>query len=476
MHERLPVEITFYGTPFDRQAVIHTLRHLAIRSGWTITSRARHRIIYATTEDPDQITAGEEDVVILSTPSVNRHLRESRDPFPVEVISYSRLPFPHPKWRDYQRRGWIPADVLAGACAVMNLWYESRTRSERADDWILFAEDWWLKAGWKRPEPVVDQWLDTVAKAAELLGWPRLENHLQPTVLLTHDVDYLPTTLNRGFPRFLRSLARQVITRGRPGDALLNVSAYVHALMGSLPYSEIEKIADGESARGLRSSFQLVVGNKHHRDPTYNLCDPHYRETLCALQDRGFEICLHGSYQAGDQPARLADEKAELEGLMGRQISGHRQHYLHFHPASFFLGLEKAGFSYDMSVGYNDMPGPRAGTYHPWRPYDLRNGRHFEFWEIPLILMDTTLATTCRLSPQAALKFSIEESGRFMDSSGGCASIIWHQEQLGGRLDPGYDQVYWDLLDVMRKRQVCLTTGSTMLPKLEDSWQKSIRE
>ncbi|TRZ74789.1 MAG: hypothetical protein D4R93_06085, partial [Deltaproteobacteria bacterium] len=116
------------------------------------------------------------------------------------------------------------------------------------------------------------------------------------------------------------------------------------------------------------------------------------------------------------------------------------------------------------------------GTYHPWRPYDLRNGRHFEFWEIPLILMDTTLATTCRLSPQAALKFSIEESGRFMDSSGGCASILWHQEQLGGRLDPGYDRIYWDLLDVMRKRQVCLTTGSTMLPKLEDSWQKSIRE
>ncbi|TRZ77937.1 MAG: hypothetical protein D4R93_01015, partial [Deltaproteobacteria bacterium] len=184
MHERLPVEITFYGTPFDRQAVIHTLRHLAMRSGWTITSRARHRIIYATTEEPDQITAGEEDVVVLSTPSVNRHLRESRDPFPVEVMSYSCLPFPHPKWRDYQRRGWIPADILAGAFAVMNLWYESRTRSEWADDWILFAEDWWLKAGWKRPEPVVDQWLDTVAKAAELLGWPRLENHLQPTVLL----------------------------------------------------------------------------------------------------------------------------------------------------------------------------------------------------------------------------------------------------------------------------------------------------
>jgi hypothetical protein len=348
----------------------------------------------------------------------------------------------------------------------MNLWYERQTRSERAGNWILFAEDWWLQAGWKRPEPVVDQWLNKIAKAAEFLDWPRLEKDPQPTVILTHDVDYLPTPFNRGFPRFLRSLARQVITRRRPGDALRNLIAYIRALMESLPYNELERIADVESACGCLSSFQFVVGNEHRCDPAYNLRDHNYQGTLCTLRDRGFEICLHGSYRAGDQPAQLADEKAELEGMTGQQISGHRQHYLHFHPASFFAGLEKAGFSYDMSVGYNDMPGPRAGTYHPWRPYDLTNGSPFEFWEIPLILMDTTLATTCRFSPQAALKFSMEELGRLMET-GGCASIVWHQEQMGGLLD---------LLGVMSKGRVCLTTGSRMLPRLEGSWQQTIRE
>lgn len=473
MAERLPVEITFHGTPFDRQATLHTLRHLAMRIGWTITSRARHRIVYATTEDPDQINTGEGDIVILSTPSVNRHLRESSNPFPVEMISSTRLPFPHPKWRDFRRRGWIPADVLAGACAVMNLWYESRTRSERAEDWILFAEDWWLKAGWERPEPVVDQWLDTVAKAAELLGWPRLETHRQPTLLLTHDVDYLPTALNRGFPRFLRSLARQVITRRRLGDAFLNVRAYLRALMASLPYHEIEKIAEGESARCLHSSFQFVVDHGDHRDPAYDLHDSRYRRILCALRDRGFEICLHGSYQAGDQPVRLVDQKAALEGLLGQKISGHRQHYLHFHPVSFFPGLERAGFSYDMSVGYNDMPGTRAGTYHPWRPYDLRNGRSFEFWEIPLILMDTTLATTCRLPPRAAFEFGKEELGRLLDS-GGCASIVWHQEQMGGLLDPGYEQVFWDLVGALQARGIHMTSGGRILKDLRETWEETL--
>jgi hypothetical protein len=473
MSERLPVEIIFFGEPFDRQAVVHILRHAAMRAGWTIRSKAHNRIIYATTEDPAQISAGENDLVILSSSAVKKHLHESKEPFPMEKMPEGRLPFPHSKWRRFNRRGWITADIIAGALGVLNLWFESQTQSPKKNNWILFAEDWWQKAGWQKPEPVVDQWLEIIIKAASILGWRQCRNNSQPVILLTHDVDYLPSSINRGFPRFLRSLARQVITRKRPDDAARNVYAYGKSFIRDLPYFDFERIVSGELARGACSSFQFISKHGHCFDPSYDLNNPYFREALRILHENNFEVCLHGSYGACDEPLMLAEEKKILENILGNEVVGHRQHYLHLHPGSFFAGIENAGFQYDMSIGYNDTTGPRAGTYFPYRPYDVCKAKAFSFWEFPLILMDTTLATSYLFQPADALLKSKEETQHVIEAKG-CVSLIWHQEQMGGILDPGYDQVYWDLLDLLHSRQVHLTTGGRMLPEMDALWQKTV--
>jgi hypothetical protein len=40
---------------------------------------------------------------------------------------------------------------------------------------------------------------------------------------------------------------------------------------------------------------------------------------------------------------------------------------------------ERAGFSYDGSIAWRDIPGLWAGTSMPYRPYDLDNERPFDF-------------------------------------------------------------------------------------------------
>lgn len=473
MLERLPVELYFFGEPFDRQAVIHILRHAALRAGWTLTQKAQNRIIYATTDDPSEITAAEKDIVILSSSAIKRHLLESKEPFPFDNFPEGKLPFPHPKWRDSKKQGWIGADVIAGALGVLNLWFESQTQSGKKYDWILFNKDWWQKAGWQKPEPVVDQWLGVIIKASSTLGWQQCPDNPQPTVLLTHDVDYLPSSFNRGFPRFLRSMARQAITRKSLKNALLNAYAYGKSFRQNLPYYNFEKIVAGEVARRACSSFQFISRRGHRFDPSYDLNNPHFREALRILQEKDFEVCLHGSYRAGDEPLMLAKEKKTLENILGHEVIGHRQHYLHLLPSSFFAGIENARFQYDMSIGYNDASGPRAGTYFPYRPYDIYKAKAFSFWEFPLVLMDTTLATSYLFQPTEALLKSKEEMQHVIEAKG-CVSVIWHQEQMGGLLDPGYDQVYWKLIDELRRQQVRLTTGSRMLPEMDVLWQKTV--
>ena len=162
MTDVLPVELVFAGPPFDAAAVRHTLRHLAMRVGWQLVPHSRYRLVYATDclEELHARTQAESDTVIVpSSRLVGSHLQQERRPFPVARRPDGRLvPFPQPSTES--RRGWVDGDVIAGAYACLNLWYEQRTRSSAGDGWITYEQDWMAHAGLPAPLPLADQWLD----------------------------------------------------------------------------------------------------------------------------------------------------------------------------------------------------------------------------------------------------------------------------------------------------------------------------
>jgi hypothetical protein len=432
-------------------------------------------------ENPRELAAREDDLVILSSHDVKKHMTESRAGIPLKGGNGRRFPFCHPRANDIHQRGWIKADVIAGTHALLNLFYERKNRPEKRDGWIRFAEDWWAAAGFVRPEPLADLWLGSIALEAEKIGWPRIERQREDagrlasgTVVLTHDVDYMPTRANHGFPRFLRAVLRQLLVRKSVGYARQIISKYCKAFSQPAPYDTLKCIADKEAHLGAISSFQFTVKRRHRSDPAYDFSRYYNTENdLKNLLHRGFEICLHGSYRAGRTSGQIAEEKMELQTILGTNVTGHRQHYLNFHPATFFPELEKAGLKYDMSIGYNDMSGSRAGTLFPFRPYDMEKAKPFSLWEIPFILMDTTLATTYLFSSEQALDHCMDQI-RPMEKSGGCVSVIWHQEQLSGLLDPGFDSIYWTLLKRLSERGMRLTSGRVVVEEVDALWNQTV--
>ena len=483
----LPVQLVVEGEPFDRAAVVHTLRHLAMRAGWQFVRDSAHWLVYAVDASGGRRAGtrlGPQAVVVLSGPEVADHLRRARRPVPVATGADGRLR-PFPQRLPSPRPGWIDADVIAGAHTCMNLWYERRTQPAVADGWITWEQDWMARAGLADPLPLADQWLDMIHDAALQMGWPAIKPQRQSTIVLTHDVDYLPGPRDRGLPRLARAVYRQLALRRRPADALRLLSAYLGRAAGSLaPYLELPRIVAAEQQRGARSSFQFVVAHAHPADPQYaaQLPSPVVSsgkaggDGLANVLSRvppGWEVCLHGSYGAARSPGKLAAERVRLETLIGRGVQGFRQHYLNFEPAGLFREVAAAQLRYDMSVGYNDRSGPRAGTYFAFRPYDMEARQEYTFWEIPFVLMDTTLATTYRLGPHDALAHARRVLQPAI-SAGGCAAIIWHQEQCGGLLDPGYERVYFDLLDGLAAAGVRLTSGGALLPELDAAWAATV--
>lgn len=466
MASALPVQLIFAGHPFDAAAVTHTLRHLAMRVGWRLVPHSQYRLVYATTPDAADSTSGPllDGVVVPSSPQVGAHLRERRAPVPLARRPDGQLiPFPH---RGGRRLGWLDGDVIAGAHACLNLWYEQRTGPAAGDGWIRYEQDWMAQAGLRDPAPLADQWLNMIYDTALQLGWPDTRRPRRFAVVLTHDVDYLPQRWNHGLPRLARALYRQVMVRRRPLDAWHLLRRYIRpADRTAAPYLEVPRIVAEEQRRGARSSFQFVVAHENVADPRYTPADIPWDSI-----PPEWEVCLHGSYGASRTAGKVTAERDRLEALARRPILGYRQHYLNFEPAALFREVKRCGLRYDMSVGYNDRSGPRAGTYFPFQPYDLDSGQPYGMWEIPFVLMDTTLATTYRLSAADALAHatSVLEP---VSAAGGCVAIIWHQEQCGGLLDPGFDRVYTDLLEWLVQRGGRLTTGAALLPELDATWR-----
>jgi peptidoglycan/xylan/chitin deacetylase (PgdA/CDA1 family) len=281
-------------------------------------------------------------------------------------------------------------------------------------------------------------------------------------VALTHDVDvpwrWTPIGV-RGATARLKGHA----LAGRVGPAVHEARGLarvpLHKLRGSDPNWRFAEIVAEERAHGASSTFFVMAGHGHRADgaapEVYERLRPRLVETLA---EAGAEVGLHGSYLSADDLDLLARERAMLAQLEGPLV-GHRYHYLRVDPHRNLVPLVRIGFHYDTSLGFPDALGFRAGIAHPFRPWDLDQERPADLVEVPLAVMDATLAEDRYegLSAAAAkprvltlLDWAAEHGGGF--------AILWHPERFDPPSGQGWDRLYFDVIEAVQERGgVCVS-------------------
>jgi len=210
-------------------------------------------------------------------------------------------------------------------------------------------------------------------------------------------------------------------------------------------YLEIEK--------GLRSTF-FVIPFKNCPGRSAAGQAPQIRASSYAARDivdhlrrivsAGCEVGLHG-INAWLDSSKGREELDEIARITGVQSLGVRMHWLYFDDHSP-LALEKAGFSYDSTMGYNETVGYRAGTSQAFKPFQATS-----LLELPLHVMDTALFFPSHLNLGAIeagklVSAVIENAHRF----GGVVTVNWHDRSIAPeRL---WDRFYVDLVDELRSR------------------------
>jgi hypothetical protein len=147
-------------------------------------------------------------------------------------------------------------------------------------------------------------------------------------------------------------------------------------------------------------------------------------ERLQTFVSAGREIGLHG-IDAWIDTAIGQEEMAQITNITGTKNIGVRMHWLYFDENSP-VALERAGFTYDSTVGYNETVGYRAGIAQVYKPLQAHH-----LLELPLHIMDTAL-----FYPDY-LNLTFEEADRrigiivdYARQFGGAITFNWHDRSI----------------------------------------------
>jgi peptidoglycan/xylan/chitin deacetylase (PgdA/CDA1 family) len=252
---------------------------------------------------------------------------------------------------------------------------------------------------------------------------------------LTHDVD-------RPFKTYQ---AVYDAVRERSIDRLRDLRPGVN------PYWQFETITDIEDRFGVRSAFYFLTEpplwaheprswfrpkNWIEHLGRYDLTASPIRGVIPDLDDRGWEIGLHGSRRAASDPERFAAEKRVLESVLGHEVRGCRHHHMTLDERTWDHH-RAAGLTYDATLGDADSVGFQHGYY----PLTVDDGRFLVF---PLTAMEVALPDPSDRpgDARAAVDRLLETAARH----DAVMTVLWHPRYFSETEFPGYRSLYRYLL------------------------------
>ena len=265
--------------------------------------------------------------------------------------------------------------------------------------------------------PAVDatrRWLAGALRARGVETQPQTWGGGAWAVALTHDLDAVRT-------RRLRALAGS-LRQGRPREALRR------ALGPDRRRASVGALRALAERHGTRATFLVKPGAWTVEDLPGALDRPTVRR-LRAWGAAGHEIGWHPGYGVHGHPARWDAEAERFAAAFGRPPQTARTHFLRWN-AETAPALAARGVTLDSTLGFAETPGFRRGTAQPFRLFDRVADGPRDVWEMPLAVMDTTLADHLGLDPDAlagALRQTVDAAQR----AGGVAVVLWHN-QIGG--------------------------------------------
>ncbi|UCD16729.1 MAG: hypothetical protein JSV44_09750 [Candidatus Zixiibacteriota bacterium] len=240
-----------------------------------------------------------------------------------------------------------------------------------------------------------------------------------PVAVLSHDCDILAgndiwTQLIRAH-RIVQPLKRARLPR--PGNLWWMISNAI--LPKRFYFDNVTGMINLEREFGYTSSFYLLNGSGGRygaRSGSKLLPD------LIEAVPEQWDIGMHYNYDTHLHHERFQTQLDELNAIVPGGIKCGRAHYFRFDSKKSLPFLESFGIECDESAGYSDRIGYRCGIGGCFQPYDAASGKALNIYEIPAVIMDTTLVDQYGEKSLARFRYLMNHLGCI----GGALSLIFH--------------------------------------------------
>lgn len=279
--------------------------------------------------------------------------------------------------------------------------------------------------------PIVDEYWYYLRELLNEMGY-KLKNRINKLkVCLTHDIDEVQKYYS--IKNALRSFVSWIIRHGNIYKSFMEVKEYGEG-KGNYKkdaYWTFDKLLKLEKDRDFTASYYFMTSGKAKVDNRYNFNEDRIKEVINYLFENDMEVGFHGGYDTFNNKDEFHNQLVPLENLLDGYKFGMRQHFLRFKVPDTWRIQAYEGILYDTTLGFADAIGFRAGTSIPFKPYDIYSNQVLDIWEIPLIVMDTSLKNEkyCNLTPKASMQKVIELM-ELTKKYNGFFTLLWHNSSF----------------------------------------------
>lgn len=194
--------------------------------------------------------------------------------------------------------------------------------------------------------------------------------------------------------------------------------------------------------------YFFLLANGEGIDKSYSIENRYFRKLIKEI-GKEFEVGIHFSVGANDQPERFLAEKQALQDILKKPVEVSRQHYISIVWPHTYRELIKAGVKCDYSMGYHDGVGYRAGTCCPYEWYDLTADKATSLKVYPFYGMDAVFKNHLLLSPMEAFH-KIKCHIVYMRSRKLPVTLLWHNSSMSPMMGwKGWEKVPFDVLKLL---------------------------